>query len=105
LRTEDVDLALFLPLVENKVLGMAESIQDGDDPVQQFAQFLPRQDAMSTLCLPSALSAAEKPTPPAGKPSVGQQGRTVWQSLQVPGFALVIGVVGFVVGRYRFRRR
>jgi hypothetical protein len=106
LRTEDVDLALFLPLVENKVLGMAESIQDGDDPVQQFAQFLPKQESTRKTIQPPAPVAAKESASEQQETLVAKQATAVWpRTLLVPGVALVVGVVGFVVGRYRFRRR
>jgi hypothetical protein len=42
LRIEDIDLAWQMVHPEHKALQMAESIFDGDDPVHQFARFLPK---------------------------------------------------------------
>jgi predicted outer membrane repeat protein len=101
---EDIDLALQMVRPELKAIQMAESIFDGDDLVQQFAQFIaagkaaPEAPAVSVNLIAPARAEMAAPTP--GTEAVVPAGREVpWRLLFVPGTALLAAAIWLVVHR------
>jgi hypothetical protein len=100
-RVEDIDLALQMVRPEYKAIQMAESIFDGDDPVQQFARHLPQDTADRPIPLagettilaakePSAAESKGEATQAVLPPPSGVDWRVI---LIAPGAALVAGVI------------
>jgi hypothetical protein len=104
-----------MPFLEYKVLGLAESIYDGDDTVQQFARFLEDRDSAPApvAARPKASSAqangAEEASFPSmadapGSPGSVERKAGFWHGfVAVPGIGLL--TAWLVARRWQSRKQ
>jgi hypothetical protein len=108
-RVGEMDLALQMVRPELKAIQMAESIFDGDDLVQQFAQFVRPVTAAPVVnhvaekpMVPPILEVA--PVQPSTEAAAPAESGHLWRFLFVPGTALVGALIWLAVAHRRVRK-